>query len=78
MPTYLQRARDRALREYRARTSRDLRFGDVQREFGAPVAADAVSASVLVEALIVDPRFPGLPSVDYKVSDADAVLEPML
>ena len=52
---------------------RDLASGrvvspdDVAREYRALVTSGAISADVLVERAIVDPRCPGLPPIDYKV-----------
>jgi len=52
---------------------RDLNSGrvvashDVEQEYRALVTSGAISADVLVERLIVDPRFPGLPPIDYKI-----------
>ena len=52
---------------------RDLNSGrvvatrDVAQEYRALVTSGAISADVLVEKLIVDPRFPGLPPIDYKI-----------
>ncbi|WP_242511430.1 ATP-grasp fold amidoligase family protein [Pengzhenrongella frigida] len=49
------------------RSGRDIRRQDVEREYRDLVATDAISSAVLVEKLIVDPRMPGLPPIDYKV-----------
>lgn len=40
---------------------------DVERAYLDLVATNAISAAVLVERMIVDPRFPGFPPIDYKV-----------
>ncbi|MGV8967509.1 MAG: ATP-grasp fold amidoligase family protein [Cellulomonas sp.] len=52
---------------------RDLRLGrfltthDVTREYLVQVASGDISAAVLVEKLIVDPRVPDQPPIDYKI-----------